>query len=49
MWVWPTPYGLTESKPAQNTPVRIGDAERDRAINDLGDHFAAGRLSTEEF
>ena len=49
MWVWPTPYGLTESKPAQKTPVRIGDAERDRAINDLGDHFAAGRLSTEEF
>ena len=49
MWVWPAPYGLTESKPVQKTPVRIGDAERDRAINDLGDHFAAGRLSTEEF
>src|SRR4029453_569455 len=49
MWVWPTPYGLTESKPVQKTPLRIGDAERDRAITSLGDHFAAGRLSTEEF
>ena len=49
MWVWPTPYGPTESKPAQKTPLRIGDAERDRAIAELGDHFAAGRLNTEEF
>jgi hypothetical protein len=49
MWVWPTPYGPTESKPAPKTPLRIGDAERDRAIAELGDHFAAGRLSTEEF
>jgi Domain of unknown function (DUF1707) len=49
MWVWPTPYGTTESKPVQKTPVRIGDAERDRAISALGDHFAAGRLNTEEF
>jgi hypothetical protein len=49
MWVWPTPYGPTESKPAQKAPLRIGDAERDRAIAELGDHFAAGRLSTEEF
>ena len=49
MWVWPTPYGPTESKPVQKTPVRIGDAERDRAIAALGDHFAAGRLNTEEF
>ena len=49
MWVWPTPYGPMESKPAPKTPLRIGDAERDRAIADLGDHFAAGRLNTEEF
>ena len=49
MWVWPTPYGPMESKPAQKTPLRIGDAERDRAISELGDHFAAGRLTTEEF
>ena len=49
MWVWPTPYGPMESKPAQKTPLRIGDTERDSAISELGDHFAAGRLSTEEF
>jgi Domain of unknown function (DUF1707) len=49
MWVWPTPYGPMESKPAPKTPLRIGDAERDHAIAELGDHFAAGRLSTEEF
>jgi hypothetical protein len=49
MWVWPTPNGPMESKPAQKTPLRIGDAERDRAISELGDHFAAGRLTTEEF
>jgi hypothetical protein len=49
MWVWPTPYGQVESKPAQKTPLRIGDAERDHAIAALGDHFAAGRLNTEEF
>ena len=49
MWVWPTPYGPMESKPAQKTPLRIGDAERDGAISELGDHFAAGRLTTEEF
>jgi Sec-independent protein secretion pathway component TatC len=29
--------------------VRIGDVERDRAIASLGDHFAAGRLTAEEF
>jgi len=49
MWVWPTPYGQMESKPVQKTPLRIGDSERDRAIAALGDHFAAGRLNTEEF
>lgn len=31
------------------TPVRIGDAERDQAVSDLGDHFAAGRLTRAEF
>jgi hypothetical protein len=29
-------------------PVRIGDAERDEALDKLGDHFAAGRLTREE-
>ncbi len=27
---------------------RVGDAERDRAAADLGEHFALGRLSAEE-
>lgn len=31
------------------TPIRIGDSERDQAVSDLGDHFAAGRLNREEF
>ncbi len=29
--------------------VRIGDAEREQALTALGEHFAAGRLSKEEF
>lgn len=29
--------------------VRIGDAERDAAVSALGDHFAEGRLTREEF
>ena len=40
-WVYPL------QPPAQ--PVRIGDAERDEALDRLGDHFAAGRLTREEF
>jgi hypothetical protein len=50
LWVWPMPYGPMESRPTTHrVPVRIGDAERDRAIASLGDHFAAGRLTAEEF
>ena len=49
LWVWPTPYGPMDSRPSQKTQLRIGDAERDRAAAALGDHFAAGRLSNEEF
>ena len=30
-------------------PLRIGDVERDRAVSALGDHYAAGRLTAEEF
>jgi hypothetical protein len=30
-------------------PLRIGDKDRDRAIAALGDHYAAGRLTVEEF
>lgn len=33
----------------QPVPQRIGDAERDRAIDLLREHMAAGRLNTEEF
>jgi hypothetical protein len=29
--------------------IRIGDAERDRAVAVLSDHFVAGRLTQEEF
>ena len=28
--------------------LRIGDAERERAAADLGEHFAQGRLSVDE-
>ena len=49
LWVWPMPYGPMESRPTHRVPVRIGDAERDRAVASLGDHFAAGRLTAEEF
>lgn len=31
-----------------NAGLRIGDAERDRAVADLGEHFAAGRLDQGE-
>jgi hypothetical protein len=30
-------------------PLRIGDAERDTALRELGDHFAAGRIDGAEF
>jgi hypothetical protein len=29
--------------------LRIGDAEREAAVAALGDHFAAGRLTSDEF
>lgn len=49
-WWWgtrPPPSGdIASTTPAP--PVRIGDAERDQAIAELGDHFAAGRLLREE-
>jgi hypothetical protein len=30
-------------------PIRIGDAEREQAVQALGDHFAQGRLEPHEF
>ncbi len=48
IWTWPT--GIRPDVPTASTvPVRIGDAERDRAVSELSDHFAAGRLTREEF
>jgi hypothetical protein len=29
--------------------VRVGDAEREAAVSALGDHYAAGRLTKEEY
>ena len=52
LWSWPAhlePGRITRSPATPATPVRIGDAERDRAVSTLGDHFAAGRLTREEF
>ena len=34
--------------PGRRRALRIGDAEREQAVTDLGEHFAAGRLSEEE-
>ncbi len=34
---------------AEAPEVRIGTAERERALSDLSTHFEAGRLSTAEF
>lgn len=48
LWTWPTGLQTGPSVPAAE-PVRIGDAERDQAVSSLGDHFAAGRLTREEF
>jgi hypothetical protein len=40
-------YGEMDSFPSGH--LRISDAERDRAISDLSEHFQAGRLNLEEF
>ena len=48
VWVWP-PQRVGQPSWGDKREVRIGDAERDRAVADLGDHFAAGRLTREEF
>ncbi len=44
----PRPQG-PQVRVESDTPVRIGDAERDTAVSALGDHFAAGRLDRDEF
>jgi len=44
VWAYPASAPVQ----AQVHPVRIGDAERDEALDKLGEHFAAGRLTREE-
>lgn len=34
--------------PGPERPLRIGDTERERAVTELGEHFAAGRLTEDE-
>jgi hypothetical protein len=40
---------MSQHVPVRTGSVRIGDAERDQAISELGEHFVAGRLTREEF
>ena len=47
--MWPPSAAPFGSWARPTGPVRIGDAERDSAVSALGDHFAAGRLTREEF
>jgi Domain of unknown function (DUF1707) len=50
VWAWPMAMRPDiDRPPVSAVGVRIGDAERDRAVADLGDHFVAGRLTREEF
>lgn len=39
---------MTENTGPGRRPLRIGDAERERAVADLGEHYAAGRLTEDE-
>jgi hypothetical protein len=45
---WAQGVWAYQARPPAQQPVRIGDAERDEALDRLGDHFAAGRLTREE-
>jgi Flp pilus assembly protein TadB len=49
VWMWPPPGAAIRNWPTESREVRIGDAERDRAVTALGDHYAEGRLTREEF
>lgn len=41
---------MTTPRPAASGPeLRIGDSEREAAVSALGEHYAAGRLTKEEF
>ena len=48
---WLPEQGRREGEQRHSSPrhaTRIGDAERDAAAQELGDHFAAGRLTIQE-
>jgi hypothetical protein len=44
----PFPGGGDQARPRGPYALRIGDAERDAAAADLGEHYAAGRLTLDE-
>ena len=44
----PFPGGGDLARPRGPHSMRIGDAERDAAATDLGEHYAAGRLTLDE-
>jgi hypothetical protein len=44
----PFPGGGDSYRPRSFHALRIGDAERDAVAADLGEHYAAGRLTLEE-
>jgi len=45
----PAPRDRWTARPATGPALRIGDAERSGAIEALGEHFATGRLTHEEY
>lgn len=50
-WVGAVEGAVSGARGAPSAPaqVRIGDAERESAVNALGEHYAAGRLTKDEF
>ena len=40
---------MNATKDYQPSGLRVSDADRDRAIAELSEHFQAGRLTTDEF
>jgi len=45
---WPVPGRYGQLAAGQHYDLRIGDAERDAAMEQLREHFAAGRLTLDE-
>src|SRR6266487_6615703 len=42
------PYMSTATRDYPSSRLRVSDADRDRAIAELSEHYQAGRLTTEE-